>query len=111
MDLNDSNAVTQRYGDEETPWGAPSAATGGGLVRVTERRLEVLRVVWQQPGLSNRAIGQAATVGQAQISRMLRRLAELGLVKNTGGGRPLGMANCWHLTAAGRALLEGFGGS
>jgi DNA-binding MarR family transcriptional regulator len=75
-------------------------------VRLTDRRLEVLRVVWLAPGLSNRGVGEATGVGQAQMSRMLRRLADLGLVQNTGGGRRLGMANCWHLTAAGRELLQ-----
>ncbi len=98
--------VIQQYDGSEVVWKPARQATGGGRMRVTDRRLAVLRAISQRPGLSNRSVGTAAGVGPAQISRMLTRLAQLGVVENTGGGQRLGMANCWRLTAAGRELLK-----
>jgi AcrR family transcriptional regulator len=97
-------------------------------MRVTYRTLRVLGAIAQQPGASNRVVGELAGVAdQGQISKLLSRLDGLGLVENRhraagaqGGRRSAGEANAWCLTARGveveRALRvhgdhEGQGGS
>ena len=74
-------------------------------IRVTFRTARVLAVVGAQPGASNRAIGDAAGVAdQGQISKLLRRLANHGLVENHGQGHADGAPNAWTLTARGEAI-------
>jgi AcrR family transcriptional regulator len=74
-------------------------------IRVTFRTARVLAVVGAQPGASNRAIGDAAGVAdQGQISKLLRRLANHGLVENHGQGHADGEPNAWTLTARGEAI-------
>jgi AcrR family transcriptional regulator/DNA-binding MarR family transcriptional regulator len=54
---------------------------------------------------SNREIARRGGVRDAgQISRLLARLAELGLVVKTGGSQ--GRHNAWRLTASGREMLD-----
>ena len=73
-------------------------------MRLTYRTIRVLGVIADQPGASNRDIAESAEiVDQGQISKLLSRLSQHGLVANSGGqghGRP----NAWHLTARGRQL-------
>jgi DNA-binding MarR family transcriptional regulator len=73
-------------------------------MRLTYRTIRVLGVIAEQPGASNRDIAESAEiVDQGQISKLLSRLSQHGLVANSGGqghGRP----NAWHLTARGRQL-------
>jgi DNA-binding MarR family transcriptional regulator len=65
----------------------------------------VLQAIADEPGLSNKQIGDRAGIAdQGQISRVLARLCEQGLTKNTGGGQPMGAANEWWLTAHGEQL-------
>jgi DNA-binding MarR family transcriptional regulator len=74
-------------------------------MRMTYRTMRVLSAVASQPGLSNIQAGRHAGISdQGQISKLLKRLARLGLVKNTGDGQPLGGSNAWHLTPDGERL-------
>jgi len=71
--------------------GTSGAPTGAGPVRLTSLRLAVLRSIEVQPGLSNRRVAVAASIqDEGQTSRLLRRLAELGLIENAGAGPRLG---------------------
>jgi AcrR family transcriptional regulator len=73
--------------------------------RVTYRTAKVLEVIAVVPAASNAEIGASAGVtDQGQISKLLARLSRLGLIENTGVGRPGGGANAWHLTPTGREL-------
>jgi AcrR family transcriptional regulator len=74
-------------------------------IRITFRTARVLATISEQPGASNRAIGDAAGVSdQGQISKLLRRLASHGLVENHGHGHADGEPNAWTLTARGEAI-------
>jgi AcrR family transcriptional regulator len=74
-------------------------------IRITFRTARVLTVIGAQPGTSNRAIGDAAGVGdQGQISKLLRRLERCGLLSNSGEGHPKGEPNAWTLTERGEAI-------
>jgi len=81
-------------------------------MRITYRTMRVLSAIAEDPGASNRMVGEhAGTHDQGQISKLLARLEKLGLIRNTAGqGHQLtGEPNAWHLTARGeevqRALL------
>ncbi len=87
---------------------SPEGATGGGRspVRVTERTCMVLAAVAEQGGANNRQVAAGAGVdNEPQISRLLARLAERGLVENTGG-RTAGLPKAWWLTASGEEFLR-----
>lgn len=72
-------------------------------IRLTYRTVRVLLAVGDQPGASNRQIAQAAgVVDQGQMSKLLARLAERGVVRNDGG--PSG--NAWHLTESGGLIVS-----
>ncbi len=59
----------------------------------------VLPVITVAPGLSNFAISVRAGIkDQGQISKLLARLAHLGLIENTQPTRPKGTPNAWRLT-------------
>jgi AcrR family transcriptional regulator len=74
-------------------------------LRLTHRTVGVLHAIADEPGLSNKQIGErSGIVDQAQISRLLTRLADLGLMENTGGGRPMGTTNAWRLTPTGEEV-------
>ena len=74
------------------------------VVRMTYRSLTVLTAVGEKPGASNREIGDAVGIGDpGQISRLLRRLSDQGLIQNAGEARN-GAPKCWHLTEEGQAL-------
>jgi len=76
-------------------------------MRVTHRTVAVLDAIAAEPGLSNYEVAERAGIAdQGQISRLLSRLAHLGLTENTGGGHQLGVANAWHLTSRGREVDE-----
>jgi AcrR family transcriptional regulator len=110
---------SSRVGDE--PRGGGSSSVGGdpleGLrMRITYRTLRVLGALAENPGASNRTVGEAADIyDQGQISKLLARLEGLGLVENTSGNdhRPTGEPNAWRLTARGeeveRAMRVGHG--
>jgi AcrR family transcriptional regulator/DNA-binding MarR family transcriptional regulator len=75
-------------------------------VRPTERTLMVLASVAEHVGANNRVVAAGADIhDDAQISRLLARLAEHGLVENRGG-RTGGVAKAWWLTASGAEFLR-----
>ncbi len=101
------------------PLGHASSAVGRGVAlellgdaggRLNRRTVSVLRVVGGEPGLSNREVALRAGVkDQGQISRLLSRLAELGLVAGTRDARRRGAPRAWQLTASGAELDRQFG--
>ncbi len=96
------------------PLGHASSAEGRSVAlgllqdaggRLNRRTVSVLRVVGGEPGLSNRDVALRAGVkDQAQISRLLSRLAELGLVASTRDPHRRGAPKAWRLTASGEEL-------
>ncbi|HXM87297.1 MAG TPA: TetR/AcrR family transcriptional regulator [Solirubrobacteraceae bacterium] len=98
------------------PAPSSSALDGGGALlspppmRLTHRTLLVLSVISDSPGLSNRAIGDRAEIkDQGQVSKLLSRLGELGLIANSGAGQAHGAANAWRLDHAGAQLIQSVG--
>ncbi len=79
----------------------------GLAMRLTYRTVRVLTAVGAQPGASNRAVADAAGVeDQGQISKLLRRLENLGLIQNTGRGHSKGEPNVWTLTPRGNEVEQ-----
>jgi AcrR family transcriptional regulator len=76
-------------------------------MRLTYRTVRVLSSVAGRPGASNREIGLAADIqDQGQMSKLLTRLAKLGLIENTGAGLTRGAPNQWILTAKGAEIEQ-----
>jgi AcrR family transcriptional regulator len=74
----------------------------GLAMRLTYRTVRVLVAIAANPHLSNRGVATAAGIAdQGQISKLLTRLQNLGLIHNAGEGQPRGAANAWALTAKG----------
>jgi DNA-binding MarR family transcriptional regulator len=74
-------------------------------IRFTYRTARVLAAICSQPAASNRVLADASGIGdEGQISRLLRRLEDAGLVENLSAGRPKGEPNAWTLTARGEAV-------
>jgi AcrR family transcriptional regulator/DNA-binding MarR family transcriptional regulator len=79
----------------------------GLAMRLTYRTLRTLQAIAEQPGASNREVGDAADVpDQGQMSKLLARLEGLGLLQNTGGGHPNGEPNAWRLTKRGEEVQD-----
>jgi AcrR family transcriptional regulator len=77
--------------------------------RLTYRTMTVMGAIAAQPGLSNHDISRRAGISdQGQISKLLARLARLGLLENTGEGQLKGAANAWRLTSRGREIESAF---
>jgi AcrR family transcriptional regulator len=78
----------------------------GGLdMRLTYRTLRVLAAIASAPGASNRTVADGAGVAdQGQISKLLARLENLGLIDNSGVGHLKGEPNAWELTQRGREV-------
>jgi AcrR family transcriptional regulator/DNA-binding MarR family transcriptional regulator len=77
----------------------------GVEMRLTYRTMSVLSTIAAQPRLSNRDIGiRAGVTDQGQMSKLLNRLAQLGLIVNRGRGQANGTSNAWELTARGRKI-------
>ena len=71
-------------------------------MRLTYRTVRVLIAIAEHPRASNRGVASAAGIAdQGQISKLLARLQNLGLIHNEGEGQPRGAANAWALTAKG----------
>jgi AcrR family transcriptional regulator len=71
-------------------------------MRLTYRTIRVLMAIAAHPGSSNRAIANAAEVtDQGQMSKLLARLHDIGLIENAGGGATRGEPNAWTLTDKG----------
>jgi AcrR family transcriptional regulator len=83
-------------------------------MRFTYRTMRVLMAVAEQPGSSNRAVGETAGIGdQGQASKLLARLHKLGLIENQGGDPARGEPNAWTLTTTGTQVhdtITGLGG-
>jgi DNA-binding MarR family transcriptional regulator len=70
------------------------------------RRHEALMFLLTHPDASNREIAAGAGItDQAQASRLLARMEDLGLIRNRNPDNH-GAANAWQLTADGRRLLH-----
>ena len=76
-------------------------------MRLTYRTALVLEQVAQNPGASNRIIGERAEVyDQGQVSKLSGRLERLGLLANTGEGHAKGEPNAWRLTQLGECVTQ-----
>jgi AcrR family transcriptional regulator len=74
-------------------------------VRLTYRTVRVLMAIADSPGASNADVAVAADIADpGQVSRLLHRLAGVGLIENHGRGRDYGAANAWRLSRKGRAV-------
>jgi hypothetical protein len=74
--------------------------------RPTLRTFTVLSSIGGDPGLNNREISDRAGVSdQGQMSRLLWRLEDRGLVENTGG-HAQGTPKAWSLTTLGVQALQ-----
>jgi AcrR family transcriptional regulator/DNA-binding MarR family transcriptional regulator len=74
-------------------------------MRLTYRTVCVLSAIAENPGESNRQVGEHAGVhDQGQMSKLLARLEHLGLIENTGPGHARGETNAWTLTSRGRQV-------
>ncbi len=74
-------------------------------IRLTYRTLTVLSAIDEHPGASNREVASRAGIAdQGQISKLLSRLARLGLISNSGEGQRRGGANAWVLTPRGEQV-------
>ena len=75
-------------------------------IRVTHRTTQVLRAIAAAPGVSNRDIArEAGPIDQGQLSNLLTRLAERGLIENRARDDQLRWPNAWRLTRAGERVL------
>jgi AcrR family transcriptional regulator len=72
-------------------------------MRLTYRTVRVLGALAANPGSSNRRVGDASGISdQGQVSKLLSRLQQLGLIENTSSGGPVrGEPNAWTLTRKG----------
>jgi AcrR family transcriptional regulator len=83
--------------------GGPSTKPPSNI-RMTYRTLRVLTALVKNPGASNREVAEGASIkDQGQISKILRRMADQGLVRNEGEHRN-GAPKRWYLTDPGQAL-------
>ncbi len=74
-------------------------------MRLTYRTVRVLVAIAAAPGASNRQVAEAAGIAdQGQISKLLLRLQNLGLIQNTGEGPARGEPNAWTLTQRGQDI-------
>ncbi len=74
-------------------------------MRLTYRTVRALVAIAAHPGASNRQIAQDAGIAdQGQISKLLLRLQNLGLIRNGGEGPARGEPNAWTLTPRGQEV-------
>jgi AcrR family transcriptional regulator/DNA-binding MarR family transcriptional regulator len=74
-------------------------------MRLTYRTGRVLIAIAGSPQASNRQVAAAAGIAdQGQISKLLTRLQNLGLIDNRGRGQLKGAPNAWALTAKGEEV-------
>jgi AcrR family transcriptional regulator/DNA-binding MarR family transcriptional regulator len=75
-------------------------------LRLTVRTYAVLQAVAAHPGVSNREVSDLVRVAdQGQISRLMARLEERGLLENAGG-QVQGVAKAWRLTSQGQEVVR-----
>jgi len=98
----------------KTPVGREHSSSGALLypfkdagMRLTYRTVRVLLAVAEQPGASNRRLGELAEIAdQGQISKLLARLERAGMLENSGLAPGQGAPNEWTLTPAGRQVTD-----
>jgi AcrR family transcriptional regulator len=78
-------------------------------IRFTYRTARVLSTIAAEGGRgsypSNRHIADSSGIAdEGQMSRLLRRLQQCGLIENRGEGQPKGEPNAWTLTERGKAI-------
>jgi AcrR family transcriptional regulator len=74
-------------------------------IRFTYRTARVLATIADDPGASNRHIADSSGVtDEGQMSRLLGRLRDSGLIENRGQGQAKGEPNAWMLTDRGQAI-------
>ncbi len=74
-------------------------------MRLTYRTVRVLLAIAERPGANGRQVADASGISdQGQMSKLLARLRELGLVHNTAPGRRKGEPNIWSLTSRGHEV-------
>jgi AcrR family transcriptional regulator/DNA-binding PadR family transcriptional regulator len=74
--------------------------------RLTVRTQMALAAVAGRPGLNNREVSEIVGLhDQGQISRMMKRLCEQGLIENTQGHTKR-QARAWRLTSDGEAVID-----
>lgn len=74
-------------------------------IRVTYRTVLALRALAAHPGGSNRQIASVAGIAdQGQMSKLLRRLEQVGMACNLTGPQERGAPNAWTLTAKGERV-------
>ena len=79
----------------------------GVPMRLTYRTARVLEGVAELPRASNRQVADYAGVHDpGQISKLLTRLRQLGLLDNASAGRGQGEPNAWRLTPLGERVAE-----
>jgi AcrR family transcriptional regulator len=84
-------------------------------MRLTYRTIRVLLAIGELGGRgpypSNRQVADAAGIrDQGQVSKLLARLAQLGLIENAGESRVKGEPNAWRLTERGAEVRGVLGG-
>jgi AcrR family transcriptional regulator len=80
-------------------------------MRFTYRTMRVLVSVAENPGSSNRTIGEHAGItDQGQSSKLLARMHKLGLIENKGGDPARGEPNAWILTTTGQQIHDSIAG-
>jgi AcrR family transcriptional regulator len=87
----------------------PQRPVQGGVVnmRLTYRTVRTLGAIRGAPGSSNANVGAVAGIADpGQISKLLARLARLGLIVNERALKSPGHPNAWRLTDDGHRLLE-----
>jgi AcrR family transcriptional regulator len=78
--------------------------------RMTYRTIRVLGAIHEHPDTSNRQVAASAgIVDQGQVSKLLTRLARLGLIVNRGEGHAKGASNAWRLTPLGERIRRATG--
>jgi AcrR family transcriptional regulator len=114
--LGPKAARREQHRTDPTPLPAPSYGQAGGPsgdhnplreipMRLTYRTARVLQAAAENPGASNRLLGEQADLyDQGQVSKLLARLRRLGLLENTGQGQPRGEPNAWTLTQLGESI-------
>jgi hypothetical protein len=80
-------------------------------MRLTYRTARVLEAIAEQgvggASPSNRIVAERAGVcDQGQMSKLVARLQQLGLIENVGAGHAKGAANVWELTTLGERVTR-----